>query len=353
MVTVSISETYDLHTQVNKMSIIGVHTPKRELIQKTYPGLCMNYKYIRIKSVDVVLSTAQTLPLSPGEIGLDANQIRPQDMMNPILYKAVSNDSWSTLEYRIKGLIDQGLTPGGSYAVPPLSGSMADVENDGATGIVDEHGVYYSLLSNRDGFKVAHPQHGLSMRGLRPIVFQKLYSDAVNETKQHIMEDATNGIEEKLDGTMSIAHISRGANVMRGRAVPMPRFNTTYITGTEPGTADLTPGTHYQYNGMGDGLPVNFQCKMPDIAPVMLGAIILPPTTATTGILYYRMVTRCWIEFSGVRPITDVTSFHGMDVDYAPLVYHSDYAEQSKSMDKTTDMVDVKNADIEKIMEGR
>lgn len=349
MVTVSISETYDLHTQVNKMSIIGVHTPKKELIQKTYPGLCMNYKYVRIKSVDVALSTAQTLPLSPDQIGLDANQIRPQDMMNPILYKAVSNDSWSTLEYRIKGLMNQALYP--SYATPPLEGSMVVVENDGATTLADEHGVYYSLLSNRDGFKVAHPQSGLSMKGLRPVVFQKLYADAINSTQSNLGNDITPSIIEKADGTLEKVIENKGVAVMRGRAVPMPRFNTTYLTGVYP-SAGAVVGTNFQYNGMGDGHPVNYHMEMPDVPPVMLGAIILPPTTATTGILYYRMVTRCWIEFTDVRPITDVTTFSEMN-NLSSSVYHSDYVAQSKSMDATTDMVDVKNAEIEKIMEGR
>lgn len=361
MVTVSISETYDLHTQVNKMSIIGIHTPKKDLIQKTYPGLCMNYKYCRIKSVDVALSTAQQLPLGVDQIGLDANQIRPQDMMNPILYKAVSNDSWSTLEYRIKGLIDQGRRTGSSYTAPPISGDMVDVENDGATGIADEHGVYYALLSNRDGFRVAHPQSGLRMKGLRPIVFQKLFSDAVNTiggTTNYVSGDTQFGIEQNSDNTMSMVSLTNGSSVMRGRAVPMPRFNTTYLTGISPGVSypgggSASPNSNWQYNGMGNGNPANFQIQMPDLPPVMLGAIVLPPVTATTGILYYRMVTRCWIEFTDVRPITDVTSFADMNSDYYPSVYHSDYAEQSKSMDKTTDMVDVKNAEIEKIMEGR
>lgn len=348
MVTVSISETYDLHTVVDKMTLIGIHTPNKELIRKMYPGLCMNYKYFRIKGVDVALSTAQTLPLSPDQIGLTQDKINPQDMMNPILYKAVSNDSWSTLEYRIRGLIDQ--VESGSYATVPLSGNMADVENDGATGIADEHGVYYSLLSNRDGFRVAHPQQGLRMKGLRPIVFQKLYSDAVNTTRANLGNDTIDSYVQKADETFGRVAINNGSVVMRGRAVPMPRINTTYLTGI--GLASDEYGTNYTGNGMGDGTPTNCQIDMPNLRPVMLGAIILPPVTATTGILYYRMVCRAHIEFSDVRPITDITSFAGMN-GLSPYVYHSDYDEQSKNMDALTDMVDVKNAEIEKIMEGR
>lgn len=343
MVTVSISETYDLHTIVNKMTVIAVHTPNANLIQKTYPGLCMNYKYFRIKSVDVALSTAQTLPLGVNEIGLDANQIRPQDMMNPILYKAVSNDSWSTLEARLQGVMSTSAS---------ARGSMVSAESSDATGLADEHGVYYALLSNRDGFRVAHPQNGLSMKGLRPLVFTQLATHALNRTSSNgaefgraIRKDA-NGLGQMFD-----QYIGQ----MRGYPVPMPRMNTTFITGVHPTASDSNwqLGANFQYNGMDNGGPSNAQIQMPVIPPVMLGAIVLPPVSATTGILYYRMVTRVWIEFTDVRPMSEVTDWTDMATTIKDLVYHSDYAEQSKSMDATTDMVDIKNGEIEKIMEGR
>lgn len=342
MVVVSLSETYDLHTQVNKMTLIGIHTPTKELIEKTYPGLAMNCKYFRIKSVDVALSTAQTLPLGVDQIGLDEGQIHPQDMMNPILYKAVSNDSWSTLEARLMGLYDQSM---GATATPPLNGSMAFAEPDGVTGISDEHQVYYSLLSNRDGFKIAHPQQGLSMKGLVPLVFEKLYNFGENE---YNTSDVADVILENAGGNLIKNPMS--ARSMRGRPRPMPKMNTTYLTSAS-GENDVNDTA--VKNGMRNGLPRNCQAVMPDIPPVMLGCIVLPPVSATTGILYYRMVCRAFIEFSEVRPIQEITSFSQMNTAYGSLVYHTDYVEQSKSMDETTDMVDIKNGNIEKIMEGR
>lgn len=346
MVTVSISETYDLHTEVDKMTLIGIHTPTKELIQKTYPGLAMNCKYFRVKSVDVALSTAQTLPLGVDQIGLDEGQIHPQDMMNPILYKAVSNDSWSTLEARLHGLNVQ-VVSGTSALQPPLKGDMAFAEDDGVTGLADEHGVYYSLLSNRDGFKIAHPQQGLSMKGLVPLVFEKFWTHGENfQSKQSgTAVDFAPAIVEGNDGNLGVGYSY--AYAMRGRPHPMPKINTTYLTSIGGS------GTGERANGMGTGTPTNLQTEMPDIPPVMLAAIVLPPVSATTGILYYRMVTRAWIEFTDVRPIQEVTSFAQMSSVYASLVYHTDYNEQSKNMDQTTDMVDIKNGTIEKIMEGR
>lgn len=315
------------------MSLIGIHTPTKDLIQKTYPGLCMNAKYCRIVKTDVVISSINsTVSVTPDMLGTTSDDIAPEDVLNPILYKAVSNDSWSILEARLMGMY---LQPGFNN----VSGSQADIDNDAVTGLDDEFGVYYSLLSNRDGFKIAPIQQGLEMRGLVPLVFEKYYTFGENQTA---LGDAANVIRQTSDG---VEIGSLGARSLRGRAHPMPRFNTAYITSiADTGGAGAIP------NGMGTGVPVNTQSQMPDIPPVMLAAIVMPPSRRTT--LWFRMVCRTWIEFSEVRPIQEITSFAQMSSSYASLVYHSDYNEQSKAMDHTTDMVDTKNAEIQKIMEG-
>lgn len=342
MVTVTLSETYDLSTKLGRMTLIGVHTPKKDLIQKMYPGFAMQYKYFRINSVSVKMASVSTLPVSPDQVGADASQIAPEDMLNPILYKAVSNNSWSTMQARLAGLGYQISNPSG-MAIPPVVGNMAFTEDDSVSDATEnsELPVYYSLLSGRQGFRIAHPQQGLAMRNLKPIVFEKWYTHGVNDGA---------GIVEEWNGeTSQFDKVSIPPREMLGRAHRMPKINTTYLTAIDT----LSNGVGYRESGMGpktDKSPMNTQCEMPDLEPVMLAMAILPPCVRTK--MYYRMVVRCSISFFGKRPITDVTSFAQMQTVVYPQVYHSDYAEQSKSMDETTDMVDVKNASIIKIMEG-
>lgn len=346
MVTVSLSEVYDLSTVTDRMTLIGIHTPTKELIQKTYPGLCMNSKYCRIVKTDVVLSAVSgTVAITPDMVGDNAvDGIAPEDVLNPILYKAVSNDSWSTLEARLHGLLAQAQGLEGSTV--PLTGSQAFAENNDVTGLTDEFGVYYSLLSNRDGFKISPIQNGCEMRGLRPLVFDKWYTHGENAYEGGDDNDKGQTIIEPTNG--GLGRYGFPAHAMRGKPHPMPRFNTSYITGVS-GIGDLdNSGVK---NGMGNGLPRNIQAVMPDIAPVMLGCIIMPPCRKTK--LFFRMSVRTFIEFTEVRPIQEITSFAQMNDAYAPLVYHSDYNVQSSKMDNLTDMVDTKNADITKIMEGR
>lgn len=348
MVTVTVSETYDLSTQINKMSLIGIHTPGKSLIQKSYPGLLMNSKYVSIDKVDVTLAAVSTLPISPDQVGLDVDDIAPQDMMNPILYKAVSNDSMSNIEARLHGL--------GYGAGDKVSGSMVTATDDAVTGLSDEFGVYYSLLSNRDGFRIAHPQQGLQMKGLVPLVFEKYYNvGAFKSNNEEVIEtgveanDATpsadfyNGITIGA-GSPNLVNIP--VQSMRGRPHKMPRFPTTYVTGV----SGVSSGAG-QYNGIDTGVPTNNQIKMPDILPVYLGCIIMPPAKRT--VMFYRMVCRATLTFSEVRPMSEISSFVQLQNNYANEVYHTDYALQSKQMDSSTDLADVQNANIEKIMEGR
>lgn len=328
MVFVTVSETYDLSTKPNKMSIIGIHTPTRDIIQKTYPGLCMNSKYCRIVKQDVTMACASMLPADPLQIGVEAGDIAPQDMFNPILYKAVSNDSMSTLEARLAGA-------GGAGGSTAISGPSV-VKDDAVTTLADEFNTYYSLLSNRDGFRTANPQAGLTMRDLVPLVFEKYYNYGVN---QNASSDAVPIIG--VNGALG----SINAQAMKGRPHPMPKFNTTYLTSTSSGSA-----VNFQRidNGMSDGNPKNNNVMMPQLIPVYTACIVMPPCKLNQ--LFYRLVVRTTLEFTEVRPITEIMAL--TDQTYAPLVYATDYAQQSKSMTSVMGMVDTKEADIEKIMEG-
>lgn len=351
MVFVTVSETYDLHTRVGKMTLIGIHTPGKSLIQKSYPGLCMNSKYVKIHKIDCTLAAISTLPISPDQVGTDSDKIAPQDMMNPILYKAVSNDSMSNIEARLMALR-------GSSSLS-LSGSMVDADAENVTTLADESAVYYSLLSNRDGFRIAHPQQGLSMKGLVPLVFEKYYNTgAMTGTDQEVYYDGdlaenitpsadTYNVIEPNAGNTALHIGTRVVQSMRGRPHAMPRFPTTYVTGV----STVGSSSNDLRAGMGDGLPLNCQTEMPDILPVYCGLILMPPAKRT--VMFFRMVVRCTLEFSEVRPISEVSSFASLNASYGGLVYHTDYSLQSKDMDNKTDLVDVQNADIEKIMEGR
>nr|BBE29361.1 capsid protein [Chlorocebus cynosuros associated smacovirus] len=166
---VKVSETYDLSTKVNKMGFLGIHTPDGPLVHDHYSGLFQNFKKFRYVSCDVAMACASMLPADPLQIGVEAGDIAPQDMFNPILYKACSNDSMSTLLNRL-----YAGQAGASSNVIAKNSVVADNSPDFGyddDNFVDQFAMYYGLLSDTSGWKKAMPQQGLTMTGLRPLTF--------------------------------------------------------------------------------------------------------------------------------------------------------------------------------------
>lgn len=348
MVTVHISETYDLHSKVGKMTLIGIHTPTKDLIKRTYPGLAVNHKFFHIDHVSVRLAAVSTLPISPDQVGLDTGDIAPEDMLNPILYKAVTNESWSTIEARLNGLRNDSANS---------IGNMLDYSPDNVTGLSDDFNVYYSLLANRTGFKIAHPQQGLSMNKLVPLVFDRYYSHGQNqhtfvdmeETEGYVLDDTLDGNTIAMQSSGPVPSTAPMYSI-RGKPHKLPRMNTTYITSVKGSAGVIGQNTAVGFEANTNPYPRTAQADMMDCPPLYCGMVIMPPARRT--IMFYRLVCTAQITFSGVRPIQDVANFQSLSERYGPYVYHSDYSTQSKAMSKTTDLVDVDGAEIVKIMEG-
>ena len=167
MVFVKVSETYDLSTKIGKMGIVGIHTPDSDLITRHYAGFIQNMKFAKFVKCDVAMACASMLPADPLQIGMEAGSIAPQDMFNPILYTAVSNDSMSNILGFIQGHDDSIKSLVKSSIVDIQDGAFKNSDNVA----VDQFNMYYALLSDADGWRKAMPQAGLEMRGLVPVVF--------------------------------------------------------------------------------------------------------------------------------------------------------------------------------------
>lgn len=347
MVTVSFTETYDLSTKTNKMTLIGIHTPTKGIFQRLYPGFLMQYSKCKILSQDVAVACASMLPADPLQVGIVAGDIAPEDLFNPILYKAMTNDSWSTLEARIAGLNyfdEDGLS---------AQGYSAEVSKEHSTPFADEFGVYYSLLSDRRGWRVANPQAGLTMSSLRPLVFEHWYTDGINTTEYNGNYSAVLTYDSDATQVQRSFALSKG---LRGNAHPMPAFNTTFITASDAdGTAAVNNGMQQvapDGTASASGSPANSQTEMPDLPKVMTAAIIVPPSRLHQ--LYYRMTVTTTVEFFDPRSMVDVATLGGLNYQVYPAVYFKDYTFSSKLLPNETSSVDVsEDASISKIMESQ
>lgn len=334
-VLVKVSETYDLSTKVGKMGIIGIHTPFSDLITRHYAGLVQNFKYARFVSCDVAMACASMLPADPLQIGVEAGSIAPQDMFNPILYRAVSNESMNN----ILGFIGSK----GRLNATMSKGSVVDINdavfNSGET-VLDQFSMYYGLLSNTEGWRKAMPQAGLTMTGLYPMVYQLLASTAQTPPGGINLDfsspDFANGGLAVPSSDTNIV-TKNSVAVMRGNGMRMPRFPT--ITYTNVGTRDteLGPSTNVTSNLSDNSFDA------------YVAMIILPP--AKLNQLFYRLKVTWTIAFEGLRSITDISRWNAL-ADIGNESYGTDYASQSKSMSSINGMVDASDADVTKIMDG-
>nr|BBE29371.1 capsid protein [Papio cynocephalus associated smacovirus] len=352
MVFVKIRETYDLSTKKDKMTMLGVHTPSMTWLVRQYQGFFLNCKKFRIDKCDIACACASTLPADPLQIGTSETDIAPQDMFNPILYRAVSNDSYDTLNSRLYSL---------GYFNSTTTGGSVDQAQEAFTG-VDNFALYYSILARPDGFRTASPQSGFEMRGLTPLVWEQLYSEqAPYSTDLSVMSDPDNNVAINRPGAPGITEsgsaYTRVPTSVRGSARPYPALPTYMAHGSVVTTGNTNIGANS--NTLGASSAGSRYVNLPDVPTVFVAQIIIPPSKL--NLLYYRMVVEWTIEFIGVRPLSDIAPPTSMEFEGKngnALAYFSDYDGVSSQSAKTAELAEVdtssvavNNGNIEMVMQ--
>lgn len=348
MVFVKVRETYDLATVKNKMTVIGIHTPRPDIIKRNFPGLLMQCKAYRPYACDVRIACASVLPSDPLGVGLAEGDVAPEDLFNPILYKAMSNVGMSQLEARINSLVTE-YTPGSTLGSGDVAGQSANIEVDGVTSASDEFPIYYGLLSNAHGWKHANPQSGLEMKGLVPLVHEMVYNIGDNYVNDNGNTGNGNAVAPSANGSGNITLPALG---IRAGAKRMPMINTTTYNALA-----ISPPGFPQYQGAGlSNLPNNVETDVPFLNIVVAG-IIIPPSRLHQ--LFYRMVVEWTIEFSQIRPLAEVTSLvtgltllgnstHFQNYDYSSTK-KAITGDDSTILDSEQSMVSA-NVEVKKVM---
>ncbi|QIR82276.1 capsid protein [Chicken smacovirus mg7_57] len=354
MVMVKVSETYDLSTKVNKLGLVGIHTPTGSLLARLWGGLALHYKKFRFVKCDVAMACASMLPADPLQVGVEAGDIAPQDLFNPILYRAVSNDSMNNLLAYIQSY------RGGTADAAVDKNSVIDINDTNFTQEVgteqlpvDQFGMYYSLLADSDSWKKAMPQSGLVMRGLYPLVYSVVsqygannaVANALTQVGQKFVLDDPSHVIPAPDADYKF---EQGIvnNMFRGPAMRMPAIDTTFFGGSinkldgvafsVPAELPADPSVVVGFNALA-------------VPPAYVALIVLPP--AKLNQLYYRLKVTWTIEFTGLRSLNDLGDWRFLE-NTGLTSYGTDYASQSQSMSAKTSMVDADGASVNKIMEG-
>lgn len=288
MPIITIRETYDLSTAPGRLGLIGIHTPGSSIIRKLYPGLWLNYNKVKVNSCNVALACASLLPADPLQIGVETGDIAPQDLFNPILYRACSTDSFNTILNRMYGTDSLFKLQDGSIAFD----SNGPGDPFPSASDLNSENAYYGLLSE-SGWKKAMPQSGLQMRHLVPLVYNVIsnYGNAANIEYPPDSSDSIRLAQIPNAGGASGTTAVRTASIFRGHSFPMPAIPTA--RGMVMGMASYVDSTSTQAD-------VDNSWYFPYFPPALIpktyvGCIIIPPSKLHK--LYFRMTISWSVSF--------------------------------------------------------
>lgn len=168
-VSASYQEIIDLHTETDRVSVIGIHTPVTRTPYDMLHGFFQMYQKYHYDGCSMTMVPAARLPADPSQVSYEAGEppIDPRDMLNPILWHGAHGESLGAVLnqfYSGRGTspdITRNLASGLDYSQPSTSqiGNKAIYES-----------LYYRALTDNTWLK-AHPQRGFRKKGLHPLVY--------------------------------------------------------------------------------------------------------------------------------------------------------------------------------------
>lgn len=357
MPTATISEIYDLSTDVNKGTVLKIHAPGGNNVKRHLAGFFMQYKQFKYHGCKVTLVPASTLPADPLQLGYEAGEptIDPRDMVNPILYRWYHGEAMLTdqLTYVEKDPINAGDTS--PYQDQDYIGSSVDQQDyfqmvgnpAGAPEYPYSDAIYANCLMD-PSFKKAGIQAGFS-------TFCRPYCYNLVTNQQYLPNRRVNVPEGNLtsfvpeDGDVHSHFIGgkgepynshQSVSVVSGQFIKYNQVDAgvlftnklqllgwmdtvTRMFNFEPsvdidarGSIDVRGGSDFfnrNEDDIGSGGSMSLQTYLPDVQMLY---ILMPPAYKTR--FYFRLILKHYFSFRGFRSCFNVQSYGSASVN--PLI---------------------------------
>lgn len=352
------TETYDLNTALNEISLIGIHTPQATALKSMFKGFFENYKKYKIVGCNVGMVCASTQSLTPDLVGLPGGTapVDPRDVLNPILFKACTGEHLNEILNQIY------------HDNPSLSGSSLNQVKESNTLAIN---MYYQLLSD-DTWRKEHPQRGLFINDLKPLVHKVV-------TTQPFRWTGSYASSEQYDLPMIDSNDGGSADSPYNFGGPSGLGLTSYNTNNSnpsvfisDGTTDM-PWLDTTFDGkiLGTDGETMVRCNrmIVSVPRVFCGCIILPP--AIMQRLFFRCQIQWHVMFKDFRPAFEVGPLYGQGnletiggenyFDGSVLgtpgpnnpTYWEIYHDATTKLDKAYSSFDVNGgAEVEQVMES-
>lgn len=294
------TETYDLNTIRNELSLLAVHTPQARSLKRMFKGFFEQYSKFKVLGCNFRMVCATRQELTPDLVSV-GGALDPRDVLNPILFKACTGEG-------MNALLDQIYNSAEAYNPGYSTGSIAQ-HLDSSSGAI---AAYYSLLAD-DSFRREHPQKGITVMGLRPMVHKVVTTQpfkwsvgpasAAGNSRPNIDNStslptddasATGFGSQSGSKTDSVDPVNPSVFVSNG-VTEMPWLDTAFSS------------VHSYVNGDGSSAdPAKAYATIANIPRVYMGCLVLPPSLGTTSNLFFRLQIVWHIAFKDFRPAQDL-----------------------------------------------
>lgn len=315
-------EIIDLHTEQDRCTALGIHTPTGDFPKQMFSGFFEQFKKYKYLGCSVSLVPSARLPADPLQVRSEPGQVfgtylDPRDTLNPIMFHGCHGEDMGTILNQMIGE-DSGI----SDSVIGLESSFGD---DALMGDLMER-LYYKALTDST-WKKAHPQRGFRKSGLRPLVYsvatnRPFYPGSVATGAWEdgtVAEDANGNLKAFVGqpGDIDFGEISGG---MTSASIPVFKDRTQFFTPRlmglgwldtrQPMTLPVTE--EYVANGnVQDTVKAQFEALVKlqseavnevRLPKLFMGIVLLPPAYGVEQ--YYRMIINHRFAFKGFRGIS-------------------------------------------------
>lgn len=352
MPSATISEIYDLSTDVNKGTVLKIHAPGGNNVKRHLAGFFMQYKQFKYHGCKVTLVPASTLPADPLQLGYEAGEptIDPRDMVNPILYRWYHGEAMLTdqLTHAEKDPINAGDTS--PYQDQDYIGSSVDQQDyfqmvgssPGAPEYPYSDAIYANCLMD-PSFRKAGIQAGFSTF-CRPYCYNlvtnqqylpnrevSIGSDKSSfkpldaDVHSHFIDgksDPFNSHQSTGSSGQYVEYNQVDAGVLFTNKLQLLGWmdTVTRMFNFNPGVNSLlpTPPKSIEFfnsneGDIGSGGSLSLQTFLPDIQMLY---ILMPPAYKTR--FYFRLILKHYFSFRGFRSCFNVQSYGSASVN--PLI---------------------------------
>lgn len=297
----SYQEIYDLHTESDRVTVLGIHTPQGNTPRKMFGGFFDQFKKYRYVGASITLVPAARLPVDPLGVSYQAGEptIDPRDVLNPILWHGCHGNDLGSILNRL-------------YGNPTCenAGDSLDVLEAGEATQLDWVGrlqrLYYQALTDNT-WRKAHPQKGFRKSGLRPLVYslastRQIAPGSLNGTDlDDVLQlgDPFGDFSGDTEGPLT-ARITRDSpQLITPRLTSLGWLDTRNVMIQYDRAVIESPSSDSEEFERQQAMVIQNEVCLPKI---FMGVILLPPAYKTEQ--YFRMIVTHHFAFKGFRGIS-------------------------------------------------